>query len=339
MEAEPQKPVFERVEIPENSLGIPVELKTRFAQYPVFASGQWKEDQLMFNLRWEGGYTNHLDPVTRADVSEEYRNRWHKAIAPKAKLLNSIKGLPMDERKRTRRNIMPFPGVTMTFEEFDEDDGKLVIRTRVGNYAQIHPDFGICTPSFTTLFPGHLEELLRFSRGMGIQILTETSDNYHIFGLNTGEAMGAGFVGTLGITPNISDDQIKYFVARGEAKSLEIPYSWLSEAIKDDLSEPDELNLDSINLKDSAFKSISFIGAIDDPKSGWMTLIIFCKLHITSSEAESLWSNEVGHQYANFVFVKHNPQSLVSLLSRPNLYPALYGGYHAYFKMVHPSLL
>ena len=338
-------PIFERIEVHDDTSGIPDPLRKRFTQYPITAPGDWQEDQLTFRLRWEGGYANHLNPSVRATMGEEYRNRWLGAVAPKTVRLNAIKDLPMPERKTARRNIMPFPGVLMTFERFYDEDGKLVIGTRVGNYAQIHPDFGICTPSFITrLRKDHRRlrqiSLWRVARGMGVQVLTETADNYHIFGLNTDDAMGAGFIGTLGITPEITDEQMQLFVRlAGNKKTLDIPGVWLNDSIKKDLSEPDELNLESRGLQDSAFDRISVLGAIPDPKSGWMTLIIACKLNITTSEVESLWPRDSKHQYQHFLFVKDNPQSLISLLSRPTLYPALYGGYHAYFRTFHPKLL
>lgn len=339
--------VFERIEVPGTLPEIPINLVVEFLNYPIESLGNWPESQVNFYLRWDGGYADHLDSEVRSAVFNQYRKNWHDLVAPKAEVLNQIKSLPMDERKFERRKIRPFPGVTMTFEEIGEENGRLVIGTRVGNYAQIHPDIGICSPSFilgAQIFPFLLrierEKLWEVARGMGVQIHAETADNYHIFGQRAPNVMGAGFIGSLGITPNITDEQMQKFIteAKGD-KRLNIPATWLFDLIREDISEPDELNLQERGLQESGFESLSFMGATRDPNSGWMTLLIFCKLDVTSYEIEQLWSGVPNHEYNSLIFVKNNPQSLVELLSRPNIYPSMYGGYHAYFRLHHPELL
>lgn len=332
---------FERINIQENFTGLPEAVTS----YPVLATGQWSEENVSFHLRWDGGYYKHFDSSTRNAIREKYLGstipwNWKKAKGPRQERLLSLKDLPLPQRKSDRKKIMPFPGVVMTFEHFDVKDGKVTIQTRVGNYAEIHPDFGIGSPEFAKLFPGHEEDLKYAAQGMGVQIIIETADGYHIFGQRAAGIMGAGFIGGLGITPNISDEHMKKFIEEsGKQKELDVPINWLFDSIKADISEPDELNLESRTPQNTDFASLELIGAIPDPKSGWVSLLVFCRLNITSNEIEMLRSTAPGHEYNNLIFVKNNPRSLSELLSRPNVYPSQYGGYHAFFKVFHPELV
>ncbi len=336
--------VFERIDVAEGSPVLPDILKERFTDYPITSAGAWREDQLTFRLRWEGGYANHLNPDVRTTLGNEYRQRWQKAAAPKTAQLDAIKTLPIAERKRERKKIRPFPGVTMTFEGFDETEAGLVVKTRVGNYAQVSPDFGISSPSFLARLQEDYpdlkqEDLWKVVRGMGVQIHAETADGFHIFGQRAANVMGAGFISSLGITPNISDEQMREFnIKAGWNRQFDVPSTWLFDSIRTDIAEHDELNLESAGLEQSGFESLNFIGAIPDSKAGWMTLLILCKLNVTSSDIKGLWSAAPDHEYNNLIFVKNNPASLTELLCRPNVYPSQYGGYHAYFRMHHPEL-
>lgn len=251
----------------------------------------------------------------------------------KLRQLLELKELPTNDRKPGRKDVMPFPGVLMTYRGFRVRNNRVSINTRVGNYAELdksHPDF-------MKKFPGHKRRLQQMIRGIGVQVLTETSDNFHIFGL-VAKSMGEGSIGTMGITPGISDKQMESFIRDAEGKKrLKVPGSWLFDAIEEDLSEPDELNLQAI--PGARIESSHLLGIIPDPNYGWMTLIVFCKLNASAGQIEGLFGTSKTQEHKNLIFVNNDPHALSTLLLRPGVYPTVIGGYHAYFKQFHPELL
>lgn len=350
---------FERIEV-----GTPQALQMlleNFRQFPVTAPGLRPAANLSFDLRWRGGHGLVLPENIRLQVREAYLKGWEDKIAPRwawrltseqlenwkdwfisnevltpkqvEKLGKLQESRLKEDRKGARREIMPFPGVLMTFEGFNIRDGKVIIRTRVGNYAELdksHPDF-------MKKFPGHKRRLRQMTRGIGVQVLTETSDGYHIFGL-VAKSMGEGSIGTMGITPGISDEQMKFLIkdAKGKKKAR-VPGDWLFKSIEKDISEADELNLEGI--PGAKVESSHMIGIVPDPEYGWMTLVVFCKLNVTADQIENAFGTSPSQEHKNLIFVKNNPQALTTLLLRQGVYPTVIGGYHAYFRQFQPDLL
>lgn len=117
---------------------LPRSLSEQFVQFPIQAEGNWSKNQIVFNLRWDGRYSQPIPGQIKPQVRDSYLSYWRPKLEKIKPQLDATreatKDLPPAERKQRRQKIIPYPGVLMTFEDIEQAENQVVVSGRVGNY-------------------------------------------------------------------------------------------------------------------------------------------------------------------------------------------------------------
>lgn len=303
----------------------------RICKVPVIATGPWAKEDVSITLSWGNGhrwkYIN--DPQKRAEIKKKYSDLSKSGAVALAPKLAHLKSLSPQERKKVRMKIRPFPGLVAASPNFTIAGDKLKVSCQLNNFIEVAT---LNNPNFLAEFPNQQKEVFQMARGLGIGIIVETLDGFHIFGVRGSDVIGGGKVSILGATPNITHEQLSQFISpstNSEAKNkrVNLPGSWLFSLVSEDIIEPEELNTNK-----EAIENLSLIGINENLELGWVMFAFYCKLKLGKEELQRGFLKQ-GSEHTRMVFVPKDSKAILEFISQHNnVSSGTLGVYHTYFE-------